>query len=151
MSETYRPECECSEDYGPCEEHGIVLAQREGASLRTADELAAVYIGDVLSLIDNAANEASAALSTARANAERYWAVCPNGGWAPFDDDDYSLGEALQDSVTACETYAPGWTFWNDGFRIVRVTGGPLIDDGCCDACNGREACQCEHCGSVDR
>lgn len=148
VSETYSSGCECSEDYGPCEAHCIVLAQREGASVRTADELAAVYIGDVLSLIAEALdNEASAALSMARADAERYWAVCPNGGWVPIDDEDYSLADALRDSVMVCETYAPGWTFWDDGFRIVRVTGGPLIDDGCCDACNGREACECEHCG----
>lgn len=125
-----------------------MLAQREGAAVRTADELAAVYIDDVLALLADIGDvDAVAALSAADADAARYWDACPMGGWAPID---YSLGEALQDSVAVCESYAPGWTYWEDGYRIVKVTGGPLIDDGCCDACNGREACEGEHCGSVE-
>jgi hypothetical protein len=41
-------DCECSEDYGACEDHRDVLAQREGASSRTADDLMYVFLTDVL-------------------------------------------------------------------------------------------------------
>lgn len=41
-------ECECSEDYGPCENHMDVIAQREGASTRTTDDLVYVFLTDVL-------------------------------------------------------------------------------------------------------
>jgi hypothetical protein len=38
--------CDCSDDYGPCEQHGTVVVQREGASLRTADDLLLLFCED---------------------------------------------------------------------------------------------------------
>lgn len=38
--------CECSDEYGPCEQHSTMLVSREGASLHTADELALIRASD---------------------------------------------------------------------------------------------------------
>lgn len=48
MSDNY--DCDCSPESGPCEEHGRILFQREGAALRTAEELAIQYIDDALTI-----------------------------------------------------------------------------------------------------
>ena len=45
-------DCECSEDFGACENHRDVLAQREGAASRTADDLVFVFLEDVLVIAD---------------------------------------------------------------------------------------------------
>jgi hypothetical protein len=115
--------CECSEDFGPCEQHSEVLAQREGAAVRTADELAAIFIGDVEALRPTV-RVYEADFETARDVAAEYWEQNPNGGWAEPE-----LSEALSDSI-----YAGEWmlaelglsVYWDDGFVIYRITGGPL-------------------------
>lgn len=74
-------ECECSEEYGPCEDHSEVLAQREGASTRTADELLAVFIGDAEDIIGRPITEHDAS-----AVAAEYWDATDNaGGWIDHD------------------------------------------------------------------
>lgn len=43
-------ECGCSSEFGPCEAHGEAVVVREGASLRTADELALCLVDDLVGL-----------------------------------------------------------------------------------------------------
>jgi hypothetical protein len=43
-----RPYCECSDEYGPCEQHGTILVSRDGAALRNPDEQVMQLIGDLL-------------------------------------------------------------------------------------------------------
>ena len=106
-----------------------VLAQREGASTRTADELMAVFIGDVESLRPEI-RPYDAAMTDAVDLADDYWDACPDGGWAPMpEDDSYGMGEALADAVSAAESALADLelsVWWDDGYRITRVTGGPL-------------------------
>jgi hypothetical protein len=53
MSE-HEHDCEeCSEDYGPCEDHCEVVIVREGASSRTADDLAATFVEDVATMYED--------------------------------------------------------------------------------------------------
>lgn len=42
--------CDCSDEYGPCENHAEILVVREGASTRTADELVWQLIDDLVYL-----------------------------------------------------------------------------------------------------
>ena len=46
----YVAPCDCSPEYGPCENHGEAIVIREGASTRTADELTMVLIGDLVGI-----------------------------------------------------------------------------------------------------
>jgi len=127
MSETNATECECSEEYGPCEDHSEVLAQREGASLRTADELLAVFIGDVEDIIGRPVTEHDAS-----AVAAEYWEATDNvGGWVDCDRFP-DLAEALHDAATyGAEGALPAdvWVWWEDGYVVSRITGGPLLEE----------------------
>lgn len=129
-------ECECSEEYGPCENHGEELAQREGASVRTADELLAVFIGDVEGVIGRPIAEHDAS-----AVAAEYWTATDNaGGW--IDHDRFpDLAEALHDAATyGAEAALPAGAhvWWEDGYVISRITGGPLHAEYTTDEDNGR-------------
>jgi len=131
-------DCECSEDYGPCSDHSEVLAQREGASTRTADELLAVFIGDVSDILGRRITERDASDV-----ADAYWTVTDNaGGWIDHDHSPVVigtdveatsmdvLGEALRDAATygaegaLSDVGAVVW--WDDGYVISRTIGGPL-------------------------
>ena len=122
--------CECSEDFGPCEDHADVLAQRAGASSRTADELCAVFVGDVSAILADAGIAPDAGMVAAMRDADAYWDVCPSGGSPLEDTSAYSLGDALSDAVTFAEQSLPAgtWVWWDDGYVISRITGGPLAD-----------------------
>jgi len=113
-------ECECGEEYGPCEEHGTVLAQREGASLRTADELLSVYLHDARS-IDPEVLSPYGLDVLARADA----ALDGPASWL----DDSELADELAGVAWQVESALDADTYWEDGYIIVRVTGGPLADD----------------------
>ena len=110
---------DCSEDEGPCEAHSEILAQREGASLRTGDELALVFIEDALGIDPEVLSpygqmvygEAREALASER------------------HIEDPETADALSDVVHQVEAYLGLWVTWNDGYVIARVTGGPLADD----------------------
>lgn len=122
-------QCACSEDYGPCEDHAEVLAQREGARTRTADELAAVFISDAADLTRNG-QEPGHDDSDAYATMLRYWQECPAGGWWDGENKSgYTYSEELHDASATAE----GWladidamVWQEDGYVIFRITGGPL-------------------------
>ena len=133
-------DCGCSEEYGPCEDHATVLAQREGASTRSADDLANVFMYDAWELIPTAhekirtkelADEYAAKLDDAR-----------HMGVAWLEGDD---AQALHDDASMVETWLPSgiMVLWDDGYRIVRVhddcpliadAGAPANDDAARDA-----------------
>ena len=121
-------ECECSEEYGPCEDHSEVLAQRDGASTRTGDELLAVFIGDAEGIIGRPITEWDAS-----AVAAEYWEATDNaGGWVDHDRFP-DLAEALHDAaIYGAESalYESGASVsWEDGYVISRITGGPLLEE----------------------
>lgn len=120
-------ECGCSEEYGLCEDHSVVLARRGGAALRTADELLAVFIGDVEAIVGRPITDHDAS-----AVAAEYWTATDNaGGW--LDHERFpDLAEALHDAATyGAEGALPSdvYVWWDDGYVISRITGGPLADE----------------------
>lgn len=121
-------DCDCSEEFGPCEQHSELLVSREGASLRTSDELLSVFIDDAVAL--------GAALSpygkdiVFRADAAMY-VPGPMSNWLPDTEEGYELRDALQTVANQMESELDtlGYsTYWDDGYRILKVTGGPLAD-----------------------
>ena len=136
-------DCGCSEDYGPCEDHAETLAQREGASTRTADALALVFLMDVRDLIDHAleTNVLASDLTDARDRLTREiddaltweWSGADAGdGWLETPaDDSYSPAEYLQDLVQRAESdlgMIGASVYWDDGYVISRMHDDcPLI------------------------
>jgi len=129
-------DCECSEEYGPCEEHGEVIAQREGASTRTADDLAYVFLTDVLAIAED--RGLISADMRGRVNVdklreaidywedENLWDDTMGCRWVRDDVDAEIHDEiAIGESVLADLGLA---VYWEDGYVISRVTGGPLVD-----------------------
>jgi hypothetical protein len=112
---------ECSEEYGPCEEHGEVLVQREGASLRTGSESTVVQVEDCVGL----GVELSAGERELLAEAKR--ALSGSERWI----DDTDLAEALSETARDVAARLPeGVAMWSDdGYRIVRMREHcPLMD-----------------------
>lgn len=129
--------CDCSDEYGPCEDHSELFVMREGAAVRTADELLAVFVADATDLLasdlcdDEDRAAARRALDDANAAAAAYWEATDNaGGWAPYDPDEpSSLAEWLSDAAYQLEGCLPFSVYWDDGYRIIRTIGGPLTDE----------------------
>ncbi len=120
--------CECSEEYGPCEDHATLLVNREGASTRTADALAYVFLDDVATMFANGALDVEVLTAeqwssltdmTHIYGAGAEWTREGSDGWL----DDPDVAQALHDDVTMVETWLPEgvWVMWEDGYRIVRV------------------------------
>jgi len=112
---------DCSEEYGPCEKHSELITSREGASLRTADELCELFIEDAVAL--GAELSAYGRVIQARVNDK-----LSNESWL----EDADLAEELRDVTNQMETELStlGYsTYWDDGYRIIRVTGGPLAEE----------------------
>ena len=113
-------ECECSEEYGPCVQHGEVLAQREGASVRTADELCVMFILDALSCGAELSPYGADVLARADANL----AANERSGvaWFSNDEDGQSLADEVRSLVDQVESTLDAVTYWEDGYQIVRLS-----------------------------
>lgn len=126
------PDCYCSEDDGPCEDHLDLLVSREGAAQRTADELVAVFLGDVSGLWEDARGTAptgdhydlaadywqavSEEGDRERERAEREGGFAYVSGWAPesgkitradgsvYEWADGEMSQALSDAIPAGES-----------------------------------------------
>lgn len=125
--------CECSEDFGPCSFHSEEIAQRVGSSNRSADELCAVFLSDAADALEDAGAEFPTEWADIRALVDdsESW----EGSWlrsdlmVPNASEGYSASDALRDAVSAAEEAlgAIGLvTYWDDGYRILRITGGGL-------------------------
>lgn len=121
-------DCDCTEEYGPCELHAELLVSREGAALRTADELLSMFIDDAVAL--------GAELSpygkdiVFRSDAAMYVPGAMSN-WLPDTEEGYELRDALQTVAYQVESELDtlGYsTYWDDGYRILKITGGPLAD-----------------------
>ena len=119
-------ECDCSDEYGPCERHGTTLVIREGASQRTADSLLLLLCHD---LIDCGAevsvwgqevlDAADKAEENAMSKAGTSWFL---GGAVEFDQV-----ATLADQLEAATDLV---VIQDDGYRIVRPTDDcPLYAD----------------------
>lgn len=137
--ETEETVCECSEEYGPCEDHAEVLAQREGASTRTADDLVYVFLTDVLAIAedpdiwqgydaDMSHQRDKLAAMVEFWGDDALWEDNMGVRWLDVNRDE-TLPEPLQDHVQLAEHMLADLglsVWWEDGYVISRVTGGPL-------------------------
>jgi hypothetical protein len=126
---TYPCGCDTEEPL-PCEEHLVIVVAREGASLRTADEL-------VLQFIVDAQDVAEAANQTIKLAP---WGedVVKQAGEAMDDGDNWLADDTLSDHLhtvaNQMETELAGldgggfYVHWDDGFLIYRATG-PLAEE----------------------
>jgi hypothetical protein len=122
-------DCDCT-DEGPCENHCEVLAQREGASTRTADELLTVFIEDAVG-IDPTVLSPYGRDVLDRANAALEAERSPHSGvaWLPMDDEG-ALADELASVAGQVESVLDARVYWADGFSIVRLTDDcPLLAD----------------------
>ena len=119
-------DCECSEEFGPCEQHGEQLAQREGASTRTGDELTMVLIDDLQSVGAELSVWGKQELTRLESALEA--SRDPVSGCAWFNDpDDADAAVSLADQLEAY--VADLWVIHDDGYRIVRPSKDcPLLD-----------------------
>lgn len=125
--------CDCSEDWGPCEDHMDVIAQREGASTRTADDLVYVFLTDVLAAAEDPEIRQGAevnlrGLRTSLTYWEKETRWTDNYGcrWVSEEEpseihDEIPLGEGILAALGLSVN-------WEDGYVIYRLTGGPLAD-----------------------
>jgi hypothetical protein len=112
--------CDCSDEFGPCEAHGTVLAQRVGSSNRSADELSLVYLNDALDIDPECLSPYGRQIK-AEAEAADAW----EGSWLKDPD----LADALRDVTDQVESYLDAWTVWGDGYVIVRPSPDcPLLE-----------------------
>lgn len=123
-------DCDCSEEYGPCEKHSALIVVREGASLRTADELLSVFIDDAVALGAELSPYGKDIVFRADAAMQ---AEGTNGmsNWLPETDEGYELRDALASIANQVETELDtlGYsTYWDDGFRVLKITGGPFFE-----------------------
>lgn len=112
--------CECSDEYGPCEAHGTVLAQRVGSSNRSADELVLVFLDDALGIDPECLSPYGRSIKD-EAEAPDAW----EGSWLR----DPGLADALRDVSAQVESYIAPWVIWDDGYTIVEPSADcPLLD-----------------------
>jgi hypothetical protein len=110
-------DCGCSEEYGPCEQHGDTLVNREGASLRTGDELTLLLVSDLKDCGVALSEDEAAALARLEQKLEADRS--PHSGVAWFSDQ--GDAEAAQELSQAVEGKADGlMVIHEDGYRIVR-------------------------------
>lgn len=125
---------ECSDEYGPCEDHGTAVVIRDGASTRTADELAVIYCDDAAALLEELGGTV---LNTDRDIVQDAWKLLETErrhgvAWFPEDDAGEMLDECLRlgDALAADLSGLGHFTYWDDGYTIVRVHENcPLLED----------------------
>ena len=123
--------CDCDADEMlPCEQHMTVLCVREGASLRTADELLHLWCLDATKVGAEVSPWGKALLTKAGELLEsvRFLGV----SWLPEDAEDVrddldTLRYQLEASLATLDL--PVWTHWNDGYVMFVMTADcPLLE-----------------------
>jgi hypothetical protein len=121
-------ECTCTDEYGPCEFHGETLVIREGASLRTADELGVEFLSDTAAVLGAWPSEEFERETLRLGNALADNRSEMGTAWFRDAEDGDALGDAIGQAESALS--AAGLSaYWEDGYRIIRITGGPLAGD----------------------
>jgi hypothetical protein len=126
--------CDCTEDYGPCEDHATTVIQREGASTRTADELAVIYCDDAAGLLEDIGGTV---LDTDHELIRDAWELLEaerrmGVAWFPESDAGEMLDEVLRlGDALMSDLFALGYaTTWDDGYIVSRVhEDSPLLND----------------------
>jgi hypothetical protein len=138
--------CDCdTTEYLPCELHAETLAQWNGSSSRSADQLACIAVRELVRATCEHRNPGhdhhsdtslssvhgceSLILSDDDMNAlfrvERETSRDPFTSWA----DDRDAADAVREMCDELERGLPAGVVahWDDGFTLWRITGGPLL------------------------
>lgn len=111
-------ECDCSDEFEPCDEHCELLVMREGSAVRTADELNILFCREAVDLGAFLTPDETVELDEIEAKCDRWL-------------DDLELADALIDLADRVECRLPDGVlvYFEDGYRIVRVTGGRFYEE----------------------
>lgn len=113
--------CDCSDEYGPCEAHGVTLVQREGASTRTADDLLVTFLEDARDIDPSClAPYGLDVLARARQNLNDNESL--GVAWFSNDEEGAALHDEVRSVVDQVESHLDAVTYWEDGYRIVRMS-----------------------------
>lgn len=113
---------DCTEEYGVCERHSVVLVGREGASCRTGDELLLQFIADAIDLGVMPTPEERAEIAYLESELELARNPVSGTAWLASTDD----SQAASDLARELESRLPHEVTWNDGYVIREITGGPF-------------------------
>jgi len=133
--------CECDLDESlPCELHSVTLAQYEGSSARSADQLVSVELDELVAIachgVDatpcaDIADCAAAVLDDDSLSVWRDYGAAlaqldPFTSWI----DDRELADSARELAESLESDLPEdvRTLHDDGFTLYRITGGPLLE-----------------------
>lgn len=125
--------CECSKEYGPCEEHGEAVVIREGASTRTADDLLLVYVEDAVHLLHDV-DPSYYPTPWARHVVDRVRVQLHENDdygcrWLSSDrlrDELSTLADQVECDLSTLNT--PHFTYWEDGYVIYALADDcPLL------------------------
>lgn len=127
QTEGLLPKCDCDPgEMLPCEQHMDVIAQREGASARTADDLLGVWVYDALSVDgvevspwgQSVIDSYEAALASNDSHGCRW---LPDGDEGEgLRDDMETLRSQLESSLASLDQ--PVYTHWDDGYVMYRIS-----------------------------
>lgn len=122
--------CGCDTDeLLPCELHLDIQVAREGASLRTADELCLQFVEDAMAVAHDAAQRIELA-PWGRDVVKRATDGLASAGWLDdrdLADDLRTLADQIESELAGLDG-GPYLTHWEDGFLIYRATG-PLAEE----------------------
>jgi hypothetical protein len=144
------PSCDCdTTEYLPCEQHAETLAQWNGSSSRSADQLNCIAVRELVRVSCEHRNPGhdhdhdtslsgvhgceSLVLSdddlAALLTVERETSSDPFTSWA----DDRDAADAVREMCDELERDLPAGVVahWDDGFALWRITGGPLLACDC--------------------
>lgn len=125
--------CDCDPDEMlPCEEHMVVLAQREGASARTGDELLSVWVHDAVFFrgveLSPWGRDLLSRYDAALESNRRFGvAWLPDGRQVLAEEMD-TLRNQVEVSLALLDE--PVYTHWDDGYIMYSLTEDcPLRED----------------------
>lgn len=117
--------CDCSEDDGPCHLHSETVVSGAGASAYSADEVVRNFLTDAVALLADAGKTVPDSVSEILAELDRpevwdgsWLADADRADWARHQAD-HAAADALADIGLSVD--------WDEGYRVYRLTGGPLV------------------------
>ena len=125
-------DCDCSPDYGPCDDHSLVAVIREGASTRTADESLELFAHDAASILEARVNGWQLSTDDVDLLRDAARLLAESDGycaWIPEGDESDAVRDGLIDLGDRLESELATVGYWvtrDDGYIVSWIAGGPL-------------------------
>jgi len=125
-------ECECDPDeMMPCEQHMVLVQNREGASTRTGDELLSVFVHDAVFYgveLSAWGMDLLSGYDAALESNRRYGVAWLPEGHQILAEEMDTLRNQVETSLATMDD--PIYVHWDDGYVMYRLTPDcPLRDD----------------------